>query len=264
MLTLVARSMRRIAPVGLGLAAVLGFFQLVLVVVAASYEQAGSFDRLATLLPAFAQRAFGTAMTSFAGLTTVGYYETGIILMVAQFAIFAASEPAGDVEAGFVDMVLARPVPRHWVVTRSLVVMMAGTLTLTLMMGAGTWIGLVTLAPPHVRWPQPRLVVNLIAHLTLVAWSFGAAALAASGWARRRAAAWAPVALAAVAMYLVDFLGLWWTAMWPINRVSPFHFYQGSAILEGRANTALDFSVLTAATVAASAIAYWQFGRRDL
>ena len=56
MLTLVARSWRRIAPVCVGLAVVLCFFQLVLIVVAASYQQAGSFDRLATLLPAFAQR----------------------------------------------------------------------------------------------------------------------------------------------------------------------------------------------------------------
>jgi uncharacterized membrane protein YozB (DUF420 family) len=142
--------------------------------------------------------------------------------------------------------------------------MMTGTLTLTLMMGAGTWIGLLTLAPAGVRWPEPRLVVNLIAHLTLVAWSFGAAALAASGWARRRAAAWAPVAMTAVAMYLIDFLGLWWTAMPRIGRMTPFHFYQGSAVIEGRANTALDLSVLAAATVAASAIAYWQFNRRDL
>ena len=264
MLTLMARSLRRIAPVCLGLAAVLGFFQIVLVEVAASYERAGSFDRLATLLPAFAQRSFGTAMTSFAGLTTVGFYETGIILMVAQFAIFAASEPAGDVEVGLVDMVLARPLPRHWLVTRSLLVMTAATLALTLTMGASTWIGLMTLAPPHARWPDPRTVLNLIAHLTLVAFCFGATALAAAGWARRRSAAWAPVALAAIATYLIDFLGLWWTAMPRIGRLTPFHFYQGSAVIEGRANTALDLSVLAAATVVASAIAYWQFNRRDL
>jgi len=264
MLTLVGRSWRRIAPVCIGLAAVLCFFQLVLIAVAASYQQAGSFDRLATLLPAFAQRAFGTAMTSFAGLTTVGFYETGIILMVAQFAIFAASEPAGDVEAGFVDMVLARPLPRHFVITRSLLTMLTSTLVLTLTMGAGTWIGLLTLAPPQVRWPETRIVLNLMAHLTLVAWSFGAVTLAASGWARRRAAAWAPVALAAVAAYLIDFLGLWWSAMPRIGRLTPFHFYQGSAVFEGRANTALDLSVLAAATVVATAIAYWRFSRRDL
>jgi hypothetical protein len=264
MLTLIRRSLRRIAPVWLGMAGVLGFFQIVLVLVAASYQDAGSFDRLSTLLPAFAQRAFGTAMTSFGGLTTVSFYETGIILMVALFAIFVAAEPAGDVAAGFVDMVVARPIPRHWIVTRSLLVMLITTLTLPLTMGACLWIGLVTLAPSHVRWPEPRLVLNLMAHLTLVASSFGAASLAAAGWARRRATAQASVGLAAIALYLIDFLGIWAKTMWSINRVSPFHFYQGSAVLEGRANTVRDLSVLAAATAVASTIAYWQFNRRDL
>ena len=264
MLTLIARSLRRIAPVCLGMAGVLGFFQIVLVLVAASYEEAGSFDRLATLLPAFASRAFGTAMTSFGGLTTVSFYETGIILMVSLFAVFVGAEPAGDVEAGFVDMVVARPVPRHWIVTRSLLVMTLATLTLTLTMGACLWIGLLTMAPPQARWPEPRLVLNLIAHLTLVACCFGASSLAAAGWARRRATAQACVGLAAIALYLIDFLGIWGKSMWLINRVSPFHFYVGSAILEGRANTALDLSVLGGATVVAAAIAYWQFSRRDL
>ena len=49
--TLVGRSLRRVAPANLGLAAVLGGFQLLLVGVAASYERAGSFDQLAMLLP---------------------------------------------------------------------------------------------------------------------------------------------------------------------------------------------------------------------
>jgi len=264
MLTLVRRSLRRIAPAWIGLAAVLGGFQLTLVAVAASYERAGSFDLLATLLPAFAQHAFGTAMASFAGMATVGFYETGIVLVVALFAIFVAAEPAGDVEAGLVDMILARPLPRHWMVTRSLLAMTITTLTLALTMGVCTMVGLLALAPPRARWPEPRIVLNLIAHLIMVSCCFGAAALAAAGWARRRAAALAPVALAAVALYLVDFLGTWWTAMPNIGRISPFHFYQGAAIMEGRANTALDLSVLGAATMAASVLAYWQFSRRDL
>ena len=264
MLTLVARSLRRIAPVCLGLAAVLAGFQLTLVAVAASYERAGSFDRLASMLPAVARYAFGTAMSSFAGMTTIGFYEIGIILLVAQFAIFIGAEPAGDVDAGFVDVLFSRPLPRHWLVTRTLIVMLIALLGLTLTMGASTWIGLLTMAPAGARWPAPRIVLTLIAHLLMVGCCFGAATLAAAAWARRRAQAQAPVALAAIALYLIDFLGVWWSALWPFNRFSPFHFYQGAAILEGRANTVLDLSVLGAASVVASAIAYWQFNRRDL
>jgi len=264
MLTLVARSLRRIGPVCLGLVAVLTSFQLTLVAVAASYERDGSFDRLASMLPAVARYAFGTAMSSFAGMTTIGFYETGIILLVAQFAIFIGAEPAGDVDAGIVDIVYARPLPRHWLVTRTLLVLTIALLALTLTMGAGTWIGLLMMAPPGSRWPEPRIVLTLMAHLVMVGCCFGAATLAAAGWARRRAEAQAPLALAAIALYLIDFLGVWWRGLWPLQRFSPFHFYQGSAILEGRANTAFDLSVLGAATAVASAIAYWQFSRRDL
>lgn len=39
-----------------------------------------------------------------------------------QFASYVAAKPAGDVELGLVDLVLARPVPRHRLVTRSLIV----------------------------------------------------------------------------------------------------------------------------------------------
>jgi beta-exotoxin I transport system permease protein len=263
-LTLVARSLRRIAPAGLWLAAVLGGFQVTLVAVAASYERAGSFNQLALLLPAVARHAFGSAMTSFTGMTTLGFYETGIVLLLAQVAIFVAAEPAADVEAGFVDVIFARPLPRRWLVTRSLLVMTIVTLVLTLAMAAGLWIGLLTLAPRRSLWPEPRIVLNLVAHLVLVSCCFGAASLAAAGWARRRATAQAPVALAAIALYLIDFLGAWWTALSRVSRISPFHFYQGAAIVEGRANTALDLSVLGAATAAAGALAYWRFGRRDL
>ena len=43
-----------------------------------------------------------------------------------------------------------------------------------------------------------------------------------------------------------------------------YYCLEGAAILEGRANTAYDLSVLGAATAVAGAVAYWQFGRRDL
>jgi hypothetical protein len=103
-------------------------------------------------------------------------------------------------------------------------------------MAAGLWRGRATLAPPRSRWPEPRIVLNLVAHLVLVSCCFGAAALAAAGWARRRAAAQAPVALAAIALYLLDFLGAWWTALSRVGWISPFHFYQGGD-RRGRANT---------------------------
>jgi len=160
--------------------------------------------------------------------------------------------------------VLARPLPRHWIVTRTLIVMATSTLALALTMGIATWLGLHALAPPRSRWPEAAIVLTLIAHLVMVSWCFGAPALAAAAWARRRASAQAPVAIAAIALYLVDFLGAWWEPLGRFGRLSPFHYYQGSAILDGTAHTPIDLSILGGLTIAASALAYWQFGRRDL
>ena len=218
----------------------------------------------ALVLLAFVRSAFGTAFSSFAGMTTFGYFETLVVMLMAQFAIYVATEPAGEIEWGLVDVVLARPLPRHWLVTRTLLVMSTSTLALALTMGIATWLSLHALAPPGSRWPEPRIVLTLIAHLVMVTWCFGAPALAAAAWARRRASAQAPIAIAAVALYLVDFLGTWWEPLRRFGRLSPFYYYQGSAIVEGKAHTLINLSVLGAVTAAASALAYWQFARRDL
>ena len=103
-----------------------------------------------------------------------------------------------------------------------------------------------------------------MANLIMVSLCFGAATLAVAGWARRRVSAQGPVAIAAVACYLIHLVAGWWAPARLFARFSPFRYFAGAAILTGHANSRLDFSVLGAATVIASAVAYWQFERRDL
>src|SRR6185436_13236968 len=114
MLTLVGRSLRRNTALIAGVTAVLSAFQFALVAVAASYERAGSFGTLAALVPDFAQGHLGAALTSFGAMTTTGYFEPAVVMMIAQFAIHLAAEPAADIEAGLTDLILARPLRRHW------------------------------------------------------------------------------------------------------------------------------------------------------
>jgi hypothetical protein len=131
-------------------------------------------------------------------------------------------------------------------------------------MPAATWLALALFAPDGVVWPEARVVILLMAHLTAVGWCFGGVALAAGAWARRRGSALAPVAIVAVALYLVDVLAESWAAMAQAGRVSPFHYYHGAAILAGTANTTVDLSILGATSVVAVGLAYWRFGVRDL
>ena len=264
MITLVARSFGRIAGPFAAILMVLSGFQLALVAVAASLARSGNFDRLAQIVPAALQPAIAPALTSFGRMTTVGYFDVLIVMLVAQWAIYVATEPAGEIESGLVDLLLARPMPRNRLVTRSLVVMIASTAMLTLAMGVGTLVGLSLLAPPGTAWPEVRVVLLMMAHLMLVAWCFGAAGLAAAGWARRRASALAPVAIAAVALYLVDVLGLWWKPAEALAHLSPSFYFHGGPILAGTADSVRNLSVLGVATVSATALAYWRFGRRDL
>ena len=264
MIALVSRSFGRIARLLVSLIAVLAGFQVTIVAAAASLAAAGDFERLGQILPAFVRQTFGPALTSFNGMVTLGYFEPLIVMLFVQFAIFLATEPASEIESGLVDLVLARPLPRHWLVSRSLLVMITSTVALTAAMAAGLWLGLWWLAPAGVRWPDGRVALTLSVYLTMTAWCFGGAALAASAWARRRASALAPVAVAAVAAYLLDLLGKMWAPAETLSRLSPFHYFNGGAILAGTADPMRDLAVLGALSIAGIALAYWQFRKRDL
>lgn len=264
MLALIQRSLRRAAALLGALALLLVAFQIGLVAVAASIEGRGDFDALMQLVPAFAQQTFGLALGSFAGMAVLGYFDPVPVMAVVQMAIYLGSEPAGDVEIGLVDLLLARPLPRYWIVTRSVVAMTLCILLLILTMAAATAVGLLMFAPAGAARPSAHLVGVMIAHLGATAWCFGGASLAASGWARRRGTAQAPVAITAVGLYLLDVLGESWSVARPFARFSPFHYFHGAAILGGTANTPRDLLVLAAAGGVAVAIGYWKFSGRDL
>jgi hypothetical protein len=268
MLTLVSRSLGRTVGLFAAISILLASFEIAVIAVAASFTGATDFARLSQLMsqimPGFVQAAFGPAMLSFGAMTTVCYFDPLVVMMAVQFAVFLATEPAGEIEGGLVDLVLARPLPRHWLISRSVLVMTAGASLPTLAMGLATWAGLGLLAPAGAPWPETRVVLLMMIHLAAVSWCFGGAGLAAAAWSRRRGAAQAAVAIASVALYLIDVIGESWARALPLARLLPFHYYHGAAILRGTANAALDLSVLSGIGAAGIALAYWQFGRRDL
>jgi hypothetical protein len=268
MLTLVGRSFGRTAGLFAAICIMLAVFEIALIAVAASFTGANDFARLSLLmsqlLPGFLQSAFGPAMLSFGAMTTICFFDPLVVMIAVQFAVFLATEPAGEIEGGLVDLVLARPLPRHWLISRSVLVMTAGAFLPTLAMGLATWLGLRMLAPAGAHGPEARVVLLMMIHLATLSWCFGGAALAAAAWSRRRAAALAAVALSSVALYLIDVIGESWARVLPLARLLPFHYYHGAAILRGTANPALDLSILSGIGVVGIALAYWQFGRRDL
>jgi ABC-2 type transport system permease protein len=263
---LVARSLARGRRVFGAASAILAAFQVLLVVIASTFQQTRSFDLLSALMPMGVQQSLPGALmlASFAGMVTFGYFHPIVVLAVAQLGIYAATEPAGEVEWGLFDLELARPVRRRTIVTRTLLVSMGGTAaTVTAMMG-GTWAGLSMLAPAGASWPMPGRVLSLGAHLLLLSWVFAAAGLAAAAWARRRGTAFGAVAGLTVLLYLLNFVADAWPRAARLRPWTPFHYFPGFAVANGTAPIAHDLGILAAVSALLVAVAYWRFERRDL
>ena len=267
LLPLVLRSLARGRAVFLAVAAVLTGFQVMLVVIASTLQTAQSFNLLSAMMPMGVQQAFGPSvfmLASFAGLTTFGYFHPVVVLAVTLIGVYAATEPAGEVEWGLFDLELARPVPRRDVVTRSLLVSLGVTALVGCFMMAGTFTGLAAFAPAGSAWPRFPRLLDLVAHLVALAWVFSAAGLLASALARRRGAAFGGVAVIVVCLYLLNFIADAWDKLAALRPYLPFHYFSGFEVASGTAATARDLGVLLAAAVALVAAAYWLFERRDL
>jgi hypothetical protein len=265
--TLVRRSAAQSLYVLLPCLFLLAAFQLIIVAQAASIESTQSFDRMAELIPAFLQRGMGgraLLLASFKGTVTFGYFHPVISIMVSMLAIYMASEPAHDVESGLVDLVLARSIPRHRLITRSLLLFTAVTMAAGLSMACGTWIGLHAFASPASDWPTRRMVGLLLVHLISVAWCFGALGLAVSAGARRWSTAFASVTLGAVALYLIEVLAIGWVPARTVAWISPFRYYPALPIVAGDPIGVTNVAVLLTAAAVLTATAYWRFDRRDL
>jgi len=263
-MALVLRSLGRVRILSTALAVILIALQLAIIAAARSFMEGDVFQRLSQLAPAFVVQIMGPALTSFSGLVMFAYVDPLIVMLAVVFAIYLASEPAGEVESNLVDLVMARPLPRRVIVSRSFVVMAIGTLLMSGAMQAATWVGLWWMAPPAALWPMPRTVFSLSAHLTLVAWCFGCIALAASGWARRRGAVVAAVGVVAIAAYLVEILEPLWAPAREVAFISPFHYYRAARIIAGTAPDSKNLAVLGSVALAALLLAYWRHQRRDL
>jgi ABC-type transport system involved in multi-copper enzyme maturation permease subunit len=265
--TLVRRSATQAWYVLFASVCLLGGFQLVLVAQAASIETSQAFGRIAEFVPAFLQRGLGSQallLASFKGAVSFGYFHPAVTLLVAVLAAYLSTEPAHDVESGLVDVVLARSVPRRRVITRSLLLSMAAVGAAAIVMGTGTWIGLNLFASDVSAWPQPVVLVTLAVHLMAVAWLFGALGLAVAAGSSRWRTAFATVALAAVVMYLVDFLAIGWPAARSFAWISPFDYYPAIPIMAGTAPKWSNLATLWSVTAVLVAVAYWRFERRDL
>ncbi len=265
---LIGRSLSGVLKPLIAVAFVLAALQLVLVLQANAQQEAQAFGRIAEMMPAFVRRSLGEmtlVVVSFQGAVCAAFFHPVVVLLVTFLGVYFGSEPAHDVEASLVDLVLSRTLPRHWMITRSLALILFSTCgavaVLALMMAASLQLfaaANVASAPPAAT--VLKMALNLAAVATLA----GTISLTAASRARRRGTAIAAAGVIVVLCYLVTFLEPTWAPAAAIGPLSPFHYYHPVNMLAGRAELWRDVAVLAAASVACALFAYWQFNRRDL
>jgi ABC-type transport system involved in multi-copper enzyme maturation permease subunit len=268
-LTLAAHSLRRTRALILGMGLLFGAFQALAALVAGTFEESQLFTRITALVPPYVRQAMGSSlftMMSFSGLTALGYVHFAVIGTLVGLAIAVGTEPASEVERGFSDLLMARPVPRSSAITRSVLVLVAAATITNLLMLGGTWAGLALFARNKPEWPHPAMFLSLAAGLWALMFCWGGVGLAFGASARRRGAAGAGAGFLAVTFYLLDVVARVWepARRAGVGRLSPFHYFNPIEPVSGRSLPLAHVAVLAAVGGAAIAAAYAVYARRDL
>ncbi|HZT75897.1 MAG TPA: hypothetical protein VFA27_04515 [Vicinamibacterales bacterium] len=260
-------SLRRIRATLVGLALLLAAFQFLLTQVAAYLVRHSAFGELSLLMPDFVRSIAGpsiVAFMSFTGVVALGYFHPMVIAAVVALAIAIGSEPAAEVESRFVDLTLARDLTRGAVVARTAGVLVAADGFVLALMSLGTTAGLACCAPAEIPAPGARVIASLAISLGSVMICWGGVTMAIASITRRRAVAGASVGVAALAAFLLDYLGRAWDPARSISVVSPFHYFEPTALIMGGSLNTADVAVLVGIGVAGAALAWAIFARRDI
>jgi hypothetical protein len=265
-LLLLALSFKRARTLFLAMGLLLAAFQVLLVLIAASVERAGEFEQLARLIPPFARALLGPSLASvmsFSGVVCLGYFDLAIVIALLSLIITLATVPASEVESGFADLILARALRRHWLITRTIMLLLLAIFIMLSLMMAGTWAGLAMLAPANAQWPSLRMLGSLALNLGLLMLCWGGIALA-FGAACRRSVASAVTALLSLASLLLDLTGRLWPPADSFAWLSPFRYFIPFDIVMGIQLPIENILVLWAIAMTGFILAYFLFSQRDI
>lgn len=264
---LVGRSAVQMRYAAFGSIVLTFLLQLVLVGQAVSIQQSNSFANVAKMIPSFLGRGLGSdvlVLASFKGTVMLGYFHPLVCVLIPVVAIYAATEPAHDVESGLVDLVLARSLPRTLLLARSFLVAVLYGVVAVSAMALGTYTGAALFNDAHYELPAGGLLARLSLHVFGVCWCYVGYALFVGVSVKRWATAFTTGVLTAACAYLVDFLSLGWPIMRWAAYVSPYRYYHALAIASGTVAETRDYLVLFGAGAVFTAAAFWRFQRRDL
>ena len=219
---------------------------------------------LVTQNPMFQQFAnFGSGnLFTVPGAITLGTEHPFVIALIAIFAVGSASTAiAGERQAGTLEVILARPLPRlSYLVTHEVANLVLVAVLVALLL-AGMTVGAVILGLDN-QVDLSRLPLVWLNGFLLWA-AFTTFSLAASASSDRSGPAIGLALAYLLANYFFEILGSFWDAARWTQEYSLFHHWQPSEIFAGKPDP-FDFALLTAVALVPLLYAVWRFPRRDL
>jgi ABC-2 type transport system permease protein len=178
--------------------------------------------------------------------------------------IAIATEPTGEIETRFVDLTLARPLPRAALVIRTIIVLAVAGVLMLMAMLAGTWTGLTCCVPAEAERPVFGVFARLAISLAAVITCWGGITLIIGSASRRRAVAASIAGVLALTAYLLDYLGRAWQPAATVSKLSPFHYFEPMVIITSQTLSAADSLILLAVGLVGVTASYIAVSRRDI
>lgn len=264
-LPLYARLFRLHARLLLAIAGSIMLFEMFMVWVSAQMGGGRGFALfLEQILPPDMQHLiydqFGVG--SFEGLVAFGFQHPMFLVAVVAFVLAAATVPAAERETGFMDLVLARPVPRGAYLLATLLLVITGAVILPVAILTGVGIGLATVdaVPPELTWVD---YIPAAAALAQVLLAVGGIGLLAAVSAHRRGPAIGRAVGLVLVFYWLDFVGPLWSLLETARWISPFAYFDPAGAVSAGVGV-VDTAVLLAVFGATAGGAFLEFGWQDL
>jgi ABC-2 type transport system permease protein len=241
-------------------------FQLLRVHIAGQLHDAGGFEQIAALLPPAVRAILGPSLTSvmsFSGIVCGGFFDLGIVIALVVLTITLATLPASEIESGFADLILARPIRRHWLITRTIALVLLSILLMLFTIMAGTWAGLAMFAPHDAPGPPARLTASLALNLAMLLLCWSGVAMAFGATCRPGVARPAASLLAFAAM-LLDYAQKLWPPLEWIGWLSPFRYFTPFELIMGDPLPVENLLILGAIATTGFTLAYFIISQRDI
>jgi ABC-2 type transport system permease protein len=262
---LLTRHIRQHLKVFVAALAGMALVEVVIVWIAGHIESGPGIQQLLEqVLPLAMRQLLGSqiGLLSFSAVVGFGFQHPLAMAVAIAIVITITTIPAGERESGFIDLVMARPVPRsmYFAAVAVLLVLVALLLPVAPLCGLIAGLALVD-SPEEIEWVRYAPATAGLACLLL---AIGGYTLLLTAGARRRGTAVAQATGLTVVFFWIDLTSQMWRPLQSIRWLSPFHYFKPvQSAIDGSAPVD-HFLVLLAVFVVTAAAAAVLFRRRDL